>query len=99
MLMLLLLQAAAPSPALPDIELNIRARARSVEIEQKGEARLELRAEPDAGSVVEARVTPVAEGRTSLRNVEVNVQAGARIAGPDGASAEINATAETAQPQ
>ena len=94
MLFLLLLQAAAPQ-ALPDIELNIRARARSVEIERKGEARLEVRAEPDAGSRVEARVEPRAGDRTQLRDVEVNVRAEARI----GEGAKIEAQAETAAPQ
>ena len=95
MLALLLLQAAAAQTALPDIELNIRARARSVEIERKGEAKLEVRAEPDADSRVEARTTPEAKGRTRLRNVEVNLRAEARIGSPP----EINATAETGTPQ
>ena len=92
---LLLLQAAAAQTALPDIELNIRARARSVEIERKGEAKLEVRAEPDAGSRVETRVEPLPEGRTSLRNVEVNVRAEARI----GEGAKVEVQAETAAPQ
>jgi hypothetical protein len=90
--LLALLQAAS---AQPDIELNIRARARSVEIERKGEAKLEVRAEPDAGSRVEARVEPKAEGRTSLRNVEVNIRAAASIADPQ----QIRVEAETSTPQ
>ncbi|HEY0148304.1 MAG TPA: hypothetical protein VGB70_04805 [Allosphingosinicella sp.] len=94
LLALLLAQAAAPK-ALPDIELNIRARAKSVEIERKGEAKLEVRAAPDAGSRAEARVEPLPEGRTTLRNVEVNVRAEARI----GEGVEIDASAETAAPQ
>jgi hypothetical protein len=90
---LLLLQAAA-QPA-PDIELNIRARARSVEIERKGEAKLQVRAEPDAGSRVEARVEPLPEGRASLRTVEVDVRAEARI----GEGVKVGAEVETARPQ
>ena len=88
-----LLQAAA-GPALPDIELTVRARAKSVEIERKGEASLEVRAEPDAGSRVEARVEPKADGRTRLRNVEVDVRAAASIADPQ----QIRVEAETAAP-
>ena len=94
MMLFLLLQAAAPQ-ALPDIELNVRARARSVTIERKGEAKLEVRAEPDAGSQVEVRVEPLPAGRTELRNVELNVRAEARI----GESVEIRSEAETAAPQ
>ena len=99
LLPLLLLQAAAAqAPAVqgaPDIELGIRARARSVEIERKGEAKLEVRAEPDAGSRVEVRVEPSARGRTRLRNVEVEVRAEARL----GSGAEIRAGVETDAPQ
>jgi SH3-like domain-containing protein len=90
--LLALLQAAA---AQPDIELNIRARAKSVEIQQKGEAKLEVRAEPDAGSRVEARVEPKAEGRTKLRNVEVNIRAQASVADPG----QIRVEAETETPR
>ena len=97
LLSLILLQAAAvsPSPAPADIELNVRARARSVASEQKGEATLAVTAEPDAGSRVEARVAPKAAGRTSLRNVQVDIHAEARI----GDGVEIEAAAETSQPQ
>ena len=95
MILFLLLQAAAPAPALPDIELNIRARARSVEIQQKGEAKLEVRADPDAGSVVEARVEPEGRGAAKLRNVQVNVRGEARIGG----GTEIRADAETGTPR
>jgi hypothetical protein len=92
--LLILLQAMSAEPR-PDIELDIRARARSVQIEQKGEARLELRAEPDAGSRVEARVTPKAAGRTKLRNVDVAIHGEARIG--DGVSVETQASAEAAE--
>ena len=91
---LLLLQAAAPSTK-PDIELEIRARARSVTIEQKGEARLEIRAEPDAGSKVEARVTPKAEERRELRNVEVAIHGEARIG--EGVGIDVDADAEAVE--
>ena len=97
LLSLILLQAAAApaSPPLPDIELNVRARARSVEIEQKGQATLEMTAEPDAGSRVEARVAPKAAGKTRLRNVQVDIHAEARI----GDGVEIKTAAETSPPQ
>jgi hypothetical protein len=96
MLLFLLLQAAAAEPAgLPDIELNVRARVRSVEIERKGEAKLEVRAEPDAGSLVRAEATPKAEGRTKLNNVDVNVRAEVRLGDPS----ESRTGAETTAPQ
>ena len=85
-----LLQAAQP-----DIELGITVRAKSVEIERKGEARLEVRAEPDAGSRVEARVEPAPEGRGKLRDVRINVRARASVADPR----QNRAEAETAAPQ
>ena len=95
LLALLLIQAAPAVETPPDIELNIRARARSVEIERKGEAKLEVHAEPDAGSRVEARIEPLPEGRASLRNVEVNLRAEARL----GEGVKVDAQAETERPQ
>ena len=83
--MLLALQAAQadePPASPPDIELNIRATARSVEIESKGKTELSVRAGPDAGSLVETRITPPANGATRLNNVEVAISAEARIAAP-----------------
>jgi uncharacterized protein (DUF58 family) len=94
MLLALVLQAAAPQ-SLPDIELNVSARARSVEIEPKGEATLHVRAEPNAGSRAQVRVDPLPEGRTSLRDVRVEVRAEARL----GEGAQVNAQGETAAPQ
>ena len=96
---LLLLQIAGIDPAAgakPDIELNVRAHARSVEIEQKGEARLEASAAPDAGSKVETNVTPKANGRTRLRNVDVTVHGEARIG--DGVTLDAKAAADS-QPE
>jgi hypothetical protein len=95
LLALFLLQAGAAAAPPADIELNIRARVRSVEIERKGEARLEVRAEPDAGSRVEARAEPRAEGGTSLRDVRIDLAAEARIGDPG----EIRGEAETAPQQ
>ena len=89
--LILLLQAMQQ----PDIELRIGARVKSVKIEQRGDATLEVRAEPDAGSRVEARVEPKPAGKTDLRNVEVNVRAQASIADPQ----LIRAEAETTMPQ
>jgi len=93
MLLYLLLQAAAPAPA-PDIELNVHARAREVTIERKGEAKLEVHAEPDAGSRAAVNVQPKAEGRTQLRNVTVDVHAEASLADP----ARNRAQVETGSP-
>jgi uncharacterized protein (DUF58 family) len=92
MILLLLLQAASAPP--PDIELNFTARARSVTIEQKGEARLEVRGE-GPGNRVEVKVEPKAQGRTELRDVTVDVHAEASV--EDGI--KIDAQAETGTPQ
>ena len=89
---LILLQAAAPA-AQPGIELNRRARVRSVEIERKGEAKLEVRG--GEGSEVVARVEPKAAGRKSLRNVSVDVRATASV----GEAPQIRGEAETGSPQ
>lgn len=71
--LVLLAQAAAP-----DIQLGVRVQARELRIERRGEARLEVQASPDAGSRVEAEA-PRADGRRVLRNVNVRVDAEARI--------------------
>lgn len=93
MIWLFLLQAADPAP---DIELDIRATAKSVEIERKGEVRLEVRAEPEESSQVQAQVRPANTGATKLKNVEVTIHAEASIADPAGA--RIEAEAETESP-
>lgn len=77
MLLLLALQAAAP----PDIQLQAVVEARSMTIEKKGEARLEVWAEPDAGSIVKAEAPRGAKSGT-LRNVRVTLDAEARIGSP-----------------
>ena len=92
MILLILLQAAATQA--PDIELNVNLRARSVTIEQKGEARLEVRGE-GPGNRVDVKVEPKAEGRTELRDVTVDIHAEASI--QDGV--KIDAQAETGTPQ
>ncbi|TMJ11519.1 MAG: hypothetical protein E6G94_15850 [Alphaproteobacteria bacterium] len=90
----LLLQAAAGQP---DIELNVRATARSVQIERKGEARLEVHAEPDSGgSGVQTSVTPKANGKTTLRNVRADIHAAITLADP---TVQNRNAGETAAPQ
>jgi len=79
---MLLLQATAPPPA-PDIELNVHIRAKRVTIEQQGEAKLAVHAEPDSGtSRVETNVQPKAQGRRELSNVTVDLHAQASLADP-----------------
>jgi hypothetical protein len=80
--LLLILQAAAPAPA-PDIELNLHIRAKRVTIEQQGEAKLSVHAEPDSGtSRVETNVQPKAEGRRELSNVTIDLHAQASVTEP-----------------
>jgi len=80
----LLVQASA---GLPDIELNARVRARTVTIEKQGNASLTVTGGPD--SRVEVRA-PKANGRKTLRNVEVDLRAEARVADPAAAVASDN---------
>jgi hypothetical protein len=79
---MLLLQATTPAPA-PDIELSVHIRAKRVTIEQQGEAKLSVHAEPDAGaSRVETDVQPKAQGRRELSNVTVDLHAQASLTDP-----------------
>jgi len=88
LLALLLLQAA------PDIELRASVRARSLTIEKRGEARLTVRTDPEGENLVDVQA-PKANGRRTIRNVNVTVRAEGRIADP----AQSEAGAETRQPQ
>ena len=83
MTFLLLLQAAAH----PDIQIGARLSAERVTIEQKGVASLEVASSPEGSNrvVVEA---PRADGKRILRNVQVSVDAEARIADPDSGTLE-----------
>jgi hypothetical protein len=90
LILLMLVQAAAA-----DIELDLRGRARSIEIQQKGETRLEVWAEPDGGSRQRTTVQPRSRDKGKLRNVEFEIHAEARIAPPQ----QNPAPAETASPQ
>lgn len=95
--LLMLIQAAAAAP--PDIELRADVRARSVTIEKKGDARLTVTTSPDGGgNIVDVRA-PDAEGRKTLRNVEVRVRAEARIADPLQPPANNPSQPETTPPQ
>ena len=89
---LFLLQAASGAQTPPDIELNADASVRRVRIERQGEASLEVRG--GEGSVVNVEA-PEANGRRTLRNVNVRVRAEARIADPQ----QIRVEAETPRPE
>lgn len=91
LLALLLVQAAA---AAPDIEIGANVRARSLTIQKKGEARLTLHTQPEGDNVIDVRA-PKANGRRTIRNVEVNVRAEARIADPLAPRVEV----ETSRPE
>ncbi len=93
---LFLLQAA--STQAPDIEFSATVRARSVTIEKQGRASLTVTTEPDGGNVVEVNA-PKANGRRTLRNVVVTVDAAARIGDPAQAPQNNREQPETAQPK
>ena len=71
---------AAPVPATPpDVEFRARVQAREVEIEQQGEARARVHAEPSGGERVEVERN-LPKGRVRYRNLALTVQVDARIA-------------------
>lgn len=82
----------------PDIQLNARVQARSVTIEKHGNASLTVSTKPDGGNLVDVRA-PKANGRKTLRNVDVNVRAEARIAAPEAAPQKEQTEAATAPQQ
>jgi hypothetical protein len=94
LLSLSLVQAAT---AMPDIELSARVRARSITIEKQGDASLTVTTSPDGGNLVDVRA-PKANGRKTLRNVEVNVRAAARIGDRAAASPNNPSQTETVPP-
>ncbi|HYG29619.1 MAG TPA: hypothetical protein VD887_05320 [Allosphingosinicella sp.] len=96
MLVSLLLQATAAQTA-PDIQLRIDVHADRVRIERRGEASLEVSGGEGSAVRIEA---PDAEGRRTLRNVDVRIEAEARLADPRAAPAAQNAEApETPDPE
>ena len=97
--MLILLFALQAAASAPDVELRAKVSARQLTIEKQGDARLTVTTSPDGGdNVVDIRA-PDANGRKTLRNVNVTVRAEARIAQPGTARANNPAPAETRPPQ
>lgn len=80
MLIALLLLQAAAAPQ-PDIELQAHVEAKSVTIQKQGDASLTLRTDPDGGNVVKVEA-PKANGRKTIKNVQVDIHAQANIADP-----------------
>jgi hypothetical protein len=91
MLLLIALQAAAVATA-PDIQIGARVRARSVTITKRGDAELTVTTNPEGANLVDVRA-PDANGRKTIRNVDVTVDAQARIADPQ-ITANIEANSE-----
>jgi hypothetical protein len=80
--------AAGPPPAGPaDIEINARVRARELRIEQQGEARLRVWADPSAADKVDVERN-MPKGQRRYRNLDIRLDAEARIADPAGRSGE-----------
>jgi len=93
----LLLQAATAAQTPPDIQLRIDVHADRVRIERQGEASLVVSGGEGSAVRVEA---PEADGRRTLRNVDVRIEAEARLADPANASpAQNSEPAETAEPE
>jgi hypothetical protein len=92
----LLLLAQIAGQAAPDIEIGARVQARSVTIEKKGEAELSVTTDPEGANLVEV-AAPEANGRRTLRDVDVRVRAEARIADP--AAPENVGGEETTEPK
>lgn len=95
LLWLIAFQAAAE---LPDLQLNANVRARSVTVEKQGNAHLTVTTSPDGGNLVDVRA-PKANGRKTLRDVNVSIRAEARVGDPLTRRDETKAKLETAPPQ
>ncbi len=95
MLVMILAQVAAAQP--PDIELHAVIDAQSIRIEKHGQARLNVWADPDAGSLVKVEA-PRANGAKTLRNVRITVDAEARIGGAAHVDANVERSPAT-EPQ
>lgn len=80
--MLISLLMAQAAVQLPDIQLKATVRARSLTIVKQGEASLAIRTEPEGPDLVDVRA-PKANGRKTIRNVAVDVNAEAHIADPN----------------
>jgi hypothetical protein len=78
---ILVTAAAAAANGPPDVAVNARVHAREVRIEQQGEARLRVWAEPSAGDKVEVERN-LPKGERRYRNLDIELDAQARIAGP-----------------
>lgn len=79
-LALLILQIAAAQAAAPDIELQVRVKAREVQIERRGKASLEVHADPPLIEDVKVDATRLPPGSNTLRDVDITIDAQARIA-------------------
>lgn len=90
--MLLSLLLAQGATSLPDIEINTTIRARSLTIQQRGDASVTIRSEPEGANLVDVQA-PKANGRATIRNVAVDVRAEARIADP-----QVNSPAAATTP-
>lgn len=71
----------------PDIAIGARVQARDLRIEQQGEARLRIWAEPSAGDKVEVERN-LPKGQRRYRNLHIQLDAEARIAAPADRSGE-----------
>jgi hypothetical protein len=97
---ILLAQLAAPAAAqtLPDIEIRARVQAERVEVKQQGEAKLELQVDPGATEPVRVeRSAP--PGQARYRNLTIELQAEARIAGPNAAVTTSASRKPTGEPE
>lgn len=82
---MILFQAASPAAApagQPDIELQARVRARSLTIQKRGDASLTIHTDPDGGDNLVEVQAPKANGRKTIRNVDITLRAEANIADP-----------------
>ena len=95
MLLLILAQGATPAP---EIQLEATIRAKSVTIEKQGDARLTVTTDPDGGNLIDVQA-PKANGRKKLRDIEVKVDAQARIGDPAAPAQNNQLQPETPSPQ
>ena len=99
---LLILQAGAaavlapgqPSATAPTIEIRARVRADRIRVEREGEASLSVHAEPLLDRRIEVDRSKPVPGATTVRNVEVTLDAAVTV-DPNGGPATVSAQAKT----
>ena len=91
----------APVPTLPTIELRARVRADSLRVEQQGEARLTVTADPLLDKAIEVQRSKPVPNAVTVKNVDVNLEVFVTVdpaGGPPAVTARVSSDPGEPQP-